>query len=100
MTVPFRRIRTGDKYIDAVQDNVNEALRPVLENPLMRGSVVPFTIASGVDTKVPHKMGTVPEGFFVVSPTAAGHVWQVEPPTRLFLILRADATITGSLYVF
>jgi len=100
MTVPFRRIRTGDKYIDAVQDNVNEALRPVIENPLMRGGLVEFQLASGVDTKVPHRLGTVPQGFFVISPDSAARVWQVDPPTKLFLILRSDAQVSGSLYVF
>lgn len=100
MTTPFRRIRTGDRNVDAVQDNVNEALRPVIENPLMRGAIVSFTLASGSDTKVPHKLGTVPEGFWLVSPQAQAHVWQTAAPTRLFLTLRADAPVTGSLFVF
>jgi hypothetical protein len=100
VTVPFRRLRTGDRNLDAVQDNVDEALRPLIENPLMRGSSVAFSLSSGSATKVPHRLGTVPVGFFLVSPTAAGHVWQADSPTRLFLTLRSDANITGSLYVF
>lgn len=101
MTTPFRRTRTGDRDLDAVQENVDEALRPIQACPIIDGSLVTGAeIPSGSSAPISHRLGRIPRGWMLVSPSADVRIWETEDPTSRFLHLRASTPVTASLWVF
>lgn len=98
---PFRRFRSGDRALDEAQANVDAALRPVLESPLLGGLLVgPLTFASGSTQLVAHGLGRAPRGWLLVSPRGHAALSESDSPSGRHLALTSDADLTCSLWVF
>lgn len=100
---PFKRFRSGDRLLDQLQDNVDEALRPLIACELVGGRLAgPFNFEAGVTQHVAHglaKRASVVR-FLVVSPEGVGHVYASSPTDDRILELTSDADLTCSLWVF
>lgn len=99
MIKTFRKIQTVDRDLNRVQDQVFQALNPVLKNVLIDSvqiNDIQIT-TSGVD--IDHGLGRVPLGWFVVDSTASATVWRTAWTDRI-LSLDASGTATISIVVF
>lgn len=102
MTVPFRRVQSGDRIIEAVQDSAEACVRSLNASPFADARVVAVTLASGSNTPVAHGLGRLPQDWSVARRHTFAQV--IEPVdshrTRAFITLRADGAFTGSIVVW
>ena len=77
-------------------------LDPVLSNLLVNGQLLTNQMLATGSNAVNHKLGRKPNGWFIVSPEAAGSVYQAsyQPNPTLILTLTSTADIPCSIWVF
>jgi hypothetical protein len=102
--VIFKKINTDNYDLQKVQDSVAAAFQTLGVNFVVNGELVKgITLQSGVDNKVEHKLGRVPNGFFIADKNANADVWQSTTVNNIkdrLLLLRSSATVTINLWVF
>jgi hypothetical protein len=79
------------------------ALDPVLANLLINGQLLSSVTLQNGTTAVNHKLGRLPQGWFVVSPQGpSGNVYQAsqQPNPTLTLSLVNNAVLITDLWVF
>lgn len=94
----FKKTRTGDKNLDAVQDNVLQFANQLLPVQLLNGILLTDVELSG-STAVSHRLGRIPVGYIVVNRDANASIWTNSIDAQ-FLNLQTSATVTVSLWVF
>lgn len=100
---PFQKVRTGDRVLDTVQDNVENSLRPIIASAILGGREIgPLSFTAGVSQRVAHGLSkrSALVKFIVVSPQGVGHVYGSESPDDRVLELTSDADLTCSLWVY
>lgn len=98
----LKKLNHEDPLINRVQENVDEAISPLLRDPSNFGNLLKgVTLMDGYDSIIPHKLGRKLIGWQVIDIDADATVWRVAnlSPT-LNLTLRASALCTVSLKVF
>ena len=88
--------------LPAMQTTWAQQLDPVIANLLVNGQLLTdLTLLPGSNA-VNHKLGHTPNGWFLVSPKAAGIVYQAaqQPNPTLILTLISSATVPCSIWVF
>jgi hypothetical protein len=103
--IPFKKRRTGDYQLDAVQDAVDDSIRSVQLCPLLDGVLLKDVklVAAGF-TQVEHDLGRVPVGYAVLRRNANAVVYDDftgnESLADRCLKLRSSADVTVTLWVF
>jgi hypothetical protein len=80
--------------------DVVQALRELQELPILKGHMLADVVLSAAETKVPHALGRVPSGFWVVNPTSGDIVWHSKAPTKEALYLLCTGDTTVDIWVF
>lgn len=75
-------------------------LDPLLKNPLNNVSILNDIQLRIGNNKISHKLGTKPQGWFIVDINANAQIYRSEESTDLFLTLYSNAVATVSLGVF
>lgn len=75
-------------------------LDPVLKNPLNDVSILKNVSLVVGENKIPHLLGEVQRGWFIVDINAAAVVYRSAPFNGSYLYLTSDAIATVSLGVF
>lgn len=127
---PMKTITTNDFNTSRIQQNLQEFLSPLKENPLNSGvyldsmkdensssqtfgKIIPITLDTS-PLKIPHLLKRVPKGYLVLNQTSAASVFRIEPATSMdpltakrnmdmemrFITLQASATVTVKLWLF
>jgi hypothetical protein len=105
--VPFRRIRTEDRILEMIQDNISESIHPVNASEILPGVFVgDVTLTVSVDNLIAHKLGRMPKMWVIVGKNADANVWQSntivlsnQSITDKFLNLKTSANCKVSLWV-
>lgn len=97
----FQIIRTASDEINRIQDNVKNALDPVLKLPISNGVFIEdVALVSGQDNPIAHKLGRKPVLWFLAGQDTNANVWEVSTDQPdIYLNLRASANCTVSLWV-
>lgn len=98
----FDRTHSGDTILDRIQDKIMRVLNPALRVPILNGHLVENVFVSyAAATRIEHKLGRKPRGWFVVRPCvpsqASAHPLDDIEADDKFLYLRANSTTTGFL---
>lgn len=96
----FQKIHTGDRVLDKVQSNVEDAIAQAIKAPLLNGTLLTDVAVSTSETTVYHRLGRLPVGFFVVGNNAAAIVYSSSASDETGLYLRGSAACTVNLWVF
>lgn len=102
MLKSMKKIQSPDRVMNTIQDNVETALRPLLTNPLLDGTLIEgVSIVTGTPKTIEHGLGRAARGWFVISPQAEASVWETSSalPTKT-LILNSSANIDLKLWVY
>ena len=75
-------------------------LNPLLALPIVNGNAVSATLTGSTPQAVPHKLGRMPQGWFLIDNTTNAVVWRTQPFNATNLTLEASATTTVNLWVF
>lgn len=100
----FKKISQSDKQAAKFQDNVEQALVPVLNSPLLGGVLLKgTTLLTGQSNLVEHKLSREPLGWFIVRKRASAIVWD-EQDNNTFkkksIDFRCSADVVVDLYIF
>lgn len=101
----LERHRTDDVDLEAIQDNIADALQPLLNNPLINGGVLLAPVALTTATsEVAHGLGRTLRGWVVVDKDANARIWRVASPANpnsaRTIRLTASSAVNVTLYVF
>jgi hypothetical protein len=95
----FDRIQHADELINRIQDRLKTVINTVMRKPLIDGQLVSWEV-SPLTTNVPHGLGRVPRGYFVVS-GQANLIGQTAPADASFLyVSTGGGTETITFWVF
>lgn len=97
----FQTINCNIIEVQRLQDNLSNAIGPVLKNLLIDGNLIKnIILVSGVSNLVPHLLGRKPLICFVVRKNATADVWEsTASATEKFVSLSCSANCTVSLWV-
>lgn len=96
----YQKIHTGDRVLDKMQSNVEDAVSQAIKAVLLNGILLSDLSLSTTQSTVNHKLGRTPIGFFVVGNNAAAVVYSSGASDDLNLYLKSSASCTASLWVF
>lgn len=102
MLKSMKKLQSPDRVMNTIQDNVETALRPLLTNPLLDGTLIEnVSIPTGSPKTIEHGLGRAVRGWYVVSPQANAVVWETPSalPTKT-LILNSSANVDCKLWVY
>lgn len=96
----IQKVRGLDQPINRMQDNIINALQPLLTSEINYGIIIKDIILDGTNpVSVDHRLGRQPQGWFIVDITAASGIFREAWDTRT-ITLNASAATTISIYLF
>lgn len=96
---PFRKIRTDDRELDAVQSNVAASLTPISKVTFLDGAaVIGVELTTGVN-RVGHNLKRNVTGWWITRQYAAADIFETGS-SNLTLDLDASADVTVDLWVY
>lgn len=96
----FNRLNLKEFETSRLQDNVAQALVPVLSNPLLNGRLIEGVfLSTSAATPVEHKLGRRALGYIVVAKNASATVYNGDINDNYIQII-TDVNCTVSLWVF
>lgn len=95
----LRKLNSPTPDLNKVQDNVELALRPVLQSAILAGVQVNDVELTTSPATVSHTLGRQPQGWLLVGQNADARVWSTARD-RNILTLQASAACTVSLWVY
>lgn len=98
----FRKLQAKDDTLNQVQNNLEEALKPIFAVDILDGRQLSATLTGGsVDNLVAHGLGRTPRGWIVTDVSADTRIWKVTSTNpAVFLTLRSINTAAVQLWVF
>lgn len=101
---PTERIHVKDEDLRRVQEKLVTFATAVAKVELVHGHLVKdVDLAAGVETKVNHKLGRVPNGFIVVGNAPSANpvlVYETSARTEKFLSISAFYAVLIDIWVF
>lgn len=87
--------------VERMQDSIERVISPLINVPISNGILVDTVALTTSPSRVEHKLGRKPLGYFVIKRDASAIVFDL-PEIRedLFLNLQASANVNVSLWVF
>ncbi len=95
----FRKIQATDREVQALQNQVEQVLNPVLKNILLDGVIITDIDISTAGAEVEHKLNRKPLGWFLVDNTTESTIWRTGWDQRI-ITFDASATSVFSIWVF
>jgi hypothetical protein len=92
------KINHKDEIINRIQDNIATSVNQVVTNPINQGQLIQASLAGGSNA-VPHKLGRVPQGYFIGSQSNASTIHETSRDST-FLNLTASSAVSVSLWIF
>lgn len=97
----FTVVNTKDADLNSVQRNVDDALTPIIRNPLLDGRMIEkVRLTAANPTLVEHKLGRQVLGWVIVDIDSNANVWKTPTNNINFLQLETSADCTVNIYVF
>ncbi len=101
----FRKQFTGDRTVDTLQTNVEQATAGLLKGIIKDGVLVTSVVLASGDNKVPHKLQRPIRGYIIVTKNANVDIYdklitQSTSDKNIFLPLNSSGAVTISLWIF
>ena len=96
----LKKVRSDDRIINQVQDNIEQAITPIINSEIIDGLIIKdIEVLTGATLTLSHKLGRTPNGFAVIKRNANSTVWNglIDKKT---IELNSSANVTISLWVF
>lgn len=100
----FKKFRAIDPDVTKVQENVQEYLRQITQNPVLDGLLLQdITLSSASVTNVNHGLGRAPIGWIVTRQRASSIIWDSQDSNTLpskTLQLNCSSDVVVDLWIF
>ena len=100
---PWKRVTTGDRVTEELQDNAEPIMKKVQEAFLLDGVLLKKETIATTATDVNHGLGRAPKGFIVIRRRGDATVWDLQYDSKSSaktLTLIASAEVEVDLWVF
>ena len=99
MLKAFKEASPSDPQTSRLQENIKQFVNNLNQSIFINGILIESVVIGTGDTKIEHKLGRVPKGFFVTDLAVNTNIWRTGFDKR-FITLRAGTSATVSLWVF
>lgn len=103
VTRAFWNQQSGDRSQQFAQQSQQQALQPLLRNPVTNGIILEkVSLLTGSNT-IQHKLGRKLQGWVIVRISAAAAIYDTQdtnPDPQINLVLVSSAPATVNIYVF
>jgi hypothetical protein len=99
----LKRRGSDSEDITKLQDNLAEALSPILSNPILNGVLLKEVELSSGNNQLSHKLGRKPLGWIVVRQRANVSIWDSQDSEKLqdkYLSLEASGSVIVDIIIF
>jgi hypothetical protein len=96
---PLRKIKVSSNELSFVQDNIINAVNPLLKNILMDGVMAEGWDIETTGTAIAHGLNRNPIGYIVIGKNGPGDVYKTSMDKN-FLTLQSTVAVTISLWIF
>lgn len=97
------KLQTDNTQINQIQNNIVNALNPVLKNPLLSGAILKQINLKMGSNSVNHGLGQTLSGWFIIRQRAGVNVYDGQdsnPNPDKTLILNSSSNVSVDLFVF
>lgn len=100
----FKKIGNDSLVIKQVQENVDQALTPIIKCPIIDGNLVTnVSLVVSKSNEILHGLGRKPRGFMIVRKRADSRIWDLQDtnpqPSRTFS-LACSHNVTVDIWFF
>lgn len=96
----LKKVVTDDRNINQLQDNVEQAITPIITSEIINGLIIKdIEVLTGTTKTIPHKLGRAPNGYAIIKRNANSQVWN-GVINKKNIELNSSANVTISLWVF
>ena len=99
----FSKVQTTDRVVNQLQDNIANALSPILKNPQVDGYILSkVTLVSGSNS-INHGLDRELQGWFIVRQRASASIYDAEDSNttpQKTIMLTSSAGVVVDIYVF
>ena len=97
----FSKVQSQDRVLNQIQNNIQDALTPLFNNPVIGagGNIVTQTLAVGSNT-VNHGLGRIQQGWVPVDQNAVANFYRTGSFGPSSMIIVSSAIVTASFYCF
>lgn len=101
MLKAFKKIQTQDYITSIIQDNVDQAVSPIIQSEIIDGILLKnISLVSGQVNQVSHKLNRKPIFWIVARQDSNSVVWESSTlTTDLFLVLNCSANCIINLWI-
>lgn len=93
-------VQTTDRTVNQLQQNIKQAVEPLLTNPVNNGVLLTnISLSSGTNT-IQHGLGRTMQGWMVADVTSAATIYRSAQFSSTTLTLTSSAATTVNLYIF
>lgn len=100
---PFKTINLKDQDISRIQSNITQTFNSILNKKILDGQLLEDIDLTTSFQNIEHKLNRAVIGYIVVKRNADSRVWDNEANNtkkELFLTLKANVSVTVSLWIF
>ena len=100
----FRKINTGDRQLNQVQENVEQFTQVILNAPIVNGVLLTdICLEAGISNEITHKLGRKPLGWMIVRKRSDSRIWDLQDTNQnpsLTLSLACSHDTNVDVWVF
>lgn len=98
----LNKIFSDTPDLDRVQEQVDQAIRNLNNQPLLRGTAVTVNLTTGSQSRIAHGLGRPWVGWFVTDRRQQGDLWSVSGANQSERYLTVSGSLGGrvSLWIF
>lgn len=93
-------MRTGNQTLDNQQTRWKAEIDPLLTAPLAGLLILEGVTLTNGATVINHKLGRLPQGWFLTDLNGAATIYRSQPFNKLTLTLTSNAVVTANIGVF
>ena len=97
----FKKVAGAEEDVAKLQERLQEFFTPIIQCPIIDGTLLTGVQLSGAQTAVEHKLNREFLGYIITKQSANAVIWQssLDLPKR-FINLTASAPVTVDIWVF
>ncbi len=100
----YKKLNTGDSNLDKVQQNVQNAIQPIIRKEVVDGILVKnVCLEPEISNEVHHTLGRPPLGWTIVRKRADSRIWDIQdfnPNPSRTLSLTCSHLVTVDIWIF
>jgi hypothetical protein len=99
MNKTIANVQTVDRNVNQLQQNIQQAMKPILNNPMQYGNFISTTLNVGKNV-IPIGLQQTQQGWIIMDIDGAAIIYRSTPLNSTNLSLNSSAKVDVIIYVF